>query len=57
MQPFGGARGGTNDKAGSMQNLLRWTRQEPSKKLLLRHRLQIPILGIISSLKFESRKS
>jgi 1-pyrroline-5-carboxylate dehydrogenase len=26
MQPFGGARGsGTNDKAGSMQNLLRWT--------------------------------
>ena len=25
MQPFGGARGsGTNDKAGSMQNLLRW---------------------------------
>lgn len=26
QQPFGGARGsGTNDKAGSMQNLLRWT--------------------------------
>lgn len=26
MQPFGGARGsGTNDKAGSSQNLLRWT--------------------------------
>ena len=26
MQPFGGARGsGTNDKAGSAQNLLRWT--------------------------------
>ncbi|MBO9636706.1 MAG: aldehyde dehydrogenase family protein, partial [Siphonobacter aquaeclarae] len=25
QQPFGGARGsGTNDKAGSMQNLLRW---------------------------------
>ena len=25
MQPFGGARAsGTNDKAGSMQNLLRW---------------------------------
>ena len=25
MQPFGGARGsGTNDKAGSSQNLLRW---------------------------------
>ena len=25
MQPFGGARGsGTNDKAGSAQNLLRW---------------------------------
>ena len=26
QQPFGGARGsGTNDKAGAMQNLLRWT--------------------------------
>ena len=26
QQPFGGARGsGTNDKAGSAQNLLRWT--------------------------------
>jgi 1-pyrroline-5-carboxylate dehydrogenase len=26
MQPFGGARGsGTNDKAGSKLNLLRWT--------------------------------
>jgi 1-pyrroline-5-carboxylate dehydrogenase len=26
QQPFGGARGsGTNDKAGSMANLMRWT--------------------------------
>ncbi|HQB83730.1 MAG TPA: 1-pyrroline-5-carboxylate dehydrogenase, partial [Candidatus Rifleibacterium sp.] len=26
MQPFGGGRGsGTNDKAGAMLNLLRWT--------------------------------
>jgi 1-pyrroline-5-carboxylate dehydrogenase len=39
MQPFGGARAsGTNDKAGSMQNLLRWFRRT-IKETLLHHRL------------------
>jgi 1-pyrroline-5-carboxylate dehydrogenase len=33
QQPFGGARAsGTNDKAGSMQNLLRWTSQRTIKE-------------------------
>jgi 1-pyrroline-5-carboxylate dehydrogenase len=33
QQPFGGARAsGTNDKAGSMQNLLRWTSQRTVKE-------------------------
>ncbi len=37
QQPFGGARkSGTNDKAGSMFNLLRWTSQAPLKKTLFR---------------------
>jgi 1-pyrroline-5-carboxylate dehydrogenase len=35
QQPFGGARAsGTNDKAGSPLNLLRWASPEQSKKLL-----------------------
>jgi 1-pyrroline-5-carboxylate dehydrogenase len=33
QQPFGGARAsGTNDKAGSMANLLRWTSQRSIKE-------------------------
>ena len=33
QQPFGGARAsGTNDKAGSMANLLRWTSQRAIKE-------------------------
>ena len=33
QQPFGGARAsGTNDKAGSPQNLLRWTSQRTVKE-------------------------
>ncbi len=36
QQPFGGARGsGTNDKAGAMQNLLRWTSARAIKENLL----------------------
>lgn len=39
QQPFGGARkSGTNDKAGSMFNLLRWTSPEPLRKTLSRRR-------------------
>ena len=33
QQPFGGARGsGTNDKAGSMINLLRWSESENNQR-------------------------
>jgi 1-pyrroline-5-carboxylate dehydrogenase len=33
QQPFGGARGsGTNDKAGSMINLLRWVQPQTIKE-------------------------
>ena len=33
QQPFGGARAsGTNDKAGSMANLMRWTSQRAIKE-------------------------
>lgn len=36
MQPFGGARGsGTNDKAGSMQNLLRWVSPRTIKETMV----------------------
>ena len=36
MQPFGGARAsGTNDKAGSMQNLLRWVSPRTIKETLV----------------------
>jgi len=36
QQPFGGARGsGTNDKAGSAQNLLRWTSARSIKETLV----------------------
>jgi len=36
QQPFGGARGsGTNDKAGSLQNLLRWTSARAIKETLV----------------------
>ena len=36
QQPFGGARGsGTNDKAGSSVNLLRWTSQRAIKESLV----------------------
>ena len=36
MQPFGGARGsGTNDKAGSKLNLLRWTSPRTVKETLV----------------------
>jgi 1-pyrroline-5-carboxylate dehydrogenase len=36
QQPFGGARAsGTNDKAGSMANLLRWTSQRSIKETLV----------------------
>ena len=35
QQPFGGARGsGTNDKAGSKQNLLRWVSPQLVKETL-----------------------
>jgi len=35
QQPFGGARGsGTNDKAGAMQNLMRWTSPRSIKEAL-----------------------
>jgi 1-pyrroline-5-carboxylate dehydrogenase len=35
QQPFGGARGsGTNDKAGSYMNLLRWTSARTIKENL-----------------------
>lgn len=40
QQPFGGARGsGTNDKAGAMQNLLRWTSPRAIKETF------VPITG------------
>ena len=36
QQPFGGARAsGTNDKAGSMQNLLRWVSARTVKENLV----------------------
>jgi 1-pyrroline-5-carboxylate dehydrogenase len=36
QQPFGGSRGsGTNDKAGSMLNLLRWTSARTIKENLV----------------------
>jgi 1-pyrroline-5-carboxylate dehydrogenase len=36
QQPFGGARGsGTNDKAGSMINLLRWVQPRTIKETLV----------------------
>jgi len=36
QQPFGGARGsGTNDKAGSILNLLRWTSPRTLKETLV----------------------
>jgi 1-pyrroline-5-carboxylate dehydrogenase len=36
MQPFGGARGsGTNDKSGSMQNLLRWVSPRTIKETMV----------------------
>jgi len=36
QQPFGGARGsGTNDKAGSYLNLIRWTNTRTIKETLV----------------------
>jgi 1-pyrroline-5-carboxylate dehydrogenase len=36
LQPFGGARGsGTNDKAGSSLNLLRWVSPRTIKETLI----------------------
>src|SRR5690625_7969925 len=36
QQPFGGARGsGTNDKAGSLQHLLRWTSARAIKETMV----------------------
>jgi 1-pyrroline-5-carboxylate dehydrogenase len=34
QQPFGGARAGTNDKAGSPLNLLRWASPRTIKETL-----------------------
>ena len=47
QQPFGGARGsGTNDKAGSMWNLLRWASPRAIKENLVPpRRYQYPYMG------------
>jgi 1-pyrroline-5-carboxylate dehydrogenase len=47
QQPFGGARAsGTNDKAGSMANLLRWTSQRAIKETFVPARdFRYPFLG------------
>lgn len=47
QQPFGGARGsGTNDKAGSALNLLRWVSPRTIKEALLPARdYRYPFLG------------
>ena len=47
MQPFGGARAsGTNDKAGSMQNLLRWVSPRTIKETFVTHEdYRYPFLG------------
>ena len=47
QQPFGGARGsGTNDKAGSVLNLLRWVSPRTIKETLVPPRnYRYPFLG------------
>ena len=47
MQPFGGARAsGTNDKAGSMQNLLRWVSPRTIKETMVTpENYRYPFLG------------
>ena len=47
QQPFGGARAsGTNDKAGSMANLMRWTSQRAIKETFVPARdFRYPFLG------------
>ena len=47
QQPFGGARGsGTNDKAGSMLNLLRWVSPRTIKETFeLADRQRYPHMG------------
>jgi 1-pyrroline-5-carboxylate dehydrogenase len=47
MQPFGGARAsGTNDKAGSMQNLLRWVSPRTIKETMVTpEEYRYPFLG------------
>lgn len=47
QQPWGGSRkSGTNDKAGSGQNLLRWTTTRAIGDLQPAGRLQIPVHGL-----------
>jgi 1-pyrroline-5-carboxylate dehydrogenase len=47
QQPFGGARAsGTNDKAGSMANLMRWTSQRAIKETFVPAKdFRYPFLG------------
>ena len=49
QQPFGGARAsGTNDKAGSSQNLLRWASPRSIKETFVpADRLPLPAHGLI----------
>jgi delta 1-pyrroline-5-carboxylate dehydrogenase len=46
QQPFGGGRAsGTNDKAGSLFNLLRWYRRRPSRRRLFHYKLPLSELS------------
>ena len=46
LQPFGGARAsGTNDKAGSFLNLIRWTSPRTIKETWCRQRPPLPLHG------------
>ena len=54
QQPFGGARGsGTNDKAGSPLNLLRWVSPVPSRRRLRRPRLDLRLPRLIKPILAE----
>ena len=47
QQPFGGSRAsGTNDKAGSMWNLIRWTSPRSIKETLVPPRARLPPYGL-----------
>ena len=57
QQPFGGARGsGTNDKAGSYLNLLRWVSPHHQRSLGVSYGLSLPFLGLISSRTHAQRR-